>query len=129
MTPMDALSNSSAVRNPDVVLVDSSPRPTPRPARVAFSDVLAAGANSVAQGAQLAVSAIPGSAVTAAAVRGGGSGSPMTVGTPAGLTAEGPGGSSSSLGALSGVGSSGSGGGISIGGVSVGGTGTSSTDP
>jgi hypothetical protein len=127
MDPM----NAAPVRNPDTVLVDSAPRPTPRPARVAFSDVLAAGANGIAQGAQLAVSAIPGSAVTAAAVRG--SGTSPTVATPGGsLTAEGPGtGSPSSLGALGGISpTTGTGGGISIGGVNVGGTSASSSgDP
>lgn len=124
MDPM----NPAAVRSPDTVLVDSAPRPTPRPARVAFSDVLAAGANGLAQGAQLAVSAIPGSAVTAAAVRG--SGSSPTVSTPGSLTAEGPGtGSPSSLGALGGVSPTTGTGGISIGGVNVGGTSASSSDP
>ncbi|HEY1694019.1 MAG TPA: hypothetical protein VGG39_17750 [Polyangiaceae bacterium] len=84
----------------DVVLVESTQRPTPRPARVAFGDVLAAGASGIAQGAQLAVSALPGSAVTAAAVRGGGSTSSASIlalsPTSGTTTAEGPGGAGGS---------------------------------
>ncbi|HEY6462536.1 MAG TPA: hypothetical protein VIY73_20345, partial [Polyangiaceae bacterium] len=83
----------------DVVLVESTQRPTPRPARVAFGDVLAAGASGIAQGAQLAVSALPGSAVTAAAVRGGGTSSSILALSPnTGTTSpEGPGGGGSPL--------------------------------
>ncbi len=120
---------------PDVVLVESSQRPTPRPARVAFGDVLAAGASGLAQGAQLAVTSLPGSAVTAAAVRGGGntsSPSILTGGSAGGsttLTPEGPGASSSALAPL-GLGGSpaGTSGGISVGGISLGGV-AGSGDP
>jgi hypothetical protein len=125
---MDPMNPAATVRTPDVVLVESAQRQTPRPARVAFGDVLAAGASGLAQGAQLAVSALPGSAMTAAAVRGG-SASPMTaMSASVSLTPEGPGVSSGSLGAL-GSGTGTTGGGISIGGVNLGGTGTSTTDP
>jgi hypothetical protein len=66
------------VSRADVVLVESAPRPTPRPPRVSFREVLAAGANTLVQGAEIALSKLPGSPVTAAAVRGGGSTTPMT---------------------------------------------------
>ncbi len=56
---------------PDIVLVDSAPRPTPTPARVPFSQVLAAGVNGIVQGAEIVASRLPGSPITAAAVRGG----------------------------------------------------------
>jgi hypothetical protein len=55
MDPMDA--TKKTVR-PDIVLAESAPRPTPAPSRVAFADVLAAGAGSLANGAQVALSAI-----------------------------------------------------------------------
>jgi hypothetical protein len=123
---VDALSKPTAVR-PDVVLTESTPRPTPAPARVAFADVLAAGASGLAQGAQTALSAIPGSAVSAAAVRGGGSsGQPMTtmsapVGAPANLSPEGPG--AAPTGALGALGISGTPS-AGVGGVGVGGAGS-----
>ncbi len=124
---MDPISNAPTAARPDVVLTETTPRPTPKPARVAFSDVLAAGASGLAQGAQLAVGALPGSAVSSAAVRSGGSATPAT---PASLTAEGPGvASTGSLGAL-GVGAPvGTGGGINVGGVTIPGTTASAGDP
>jgi hypothetical protein len=84
------------VTRPDVVMIESTPRPTPKPARVAFKEVLAAGATSLVQGAEIALSKLPGSPITAAAVRGSPSPSPMTVtsamGTPpVSAVAEGPG--------------------------------------
>ncbi len=92
---------------PDIVMIESSARPTPTPARVSFSQVLAAGVSGIVQGAELAVSKLPGSAMTAAAVRGG-----MTAmsapgvsigGMPANATAEGPGGiAASAIGTLGG---------------------------
>jgi hypothetical protein len=126
MDPMDA---SRKTVRPDVVLTESSPRPTPAPARVAFADVMAAGANGLANGAQVALSAIPGSAVTAAAVRGGG-GSPMTpMSLPAGggVSPEGPGAGITSSGGLGALGTTGAP--TSLGGVGSTGTGTSSSDP
>jgi hypothetical protein len=129
---MDPMSPVSAPR-PDIVAVESTPRPTARPARVAFGDVLAAGASGFAQGAQLAVSALPGSAVTAAAVRGGGSPSSV-MGAPVGtasVSPEGPGVSGGGVSAL-GLGSATTaGGGLPLGGAGLGGvagTGTGSTD-
>jgi hypothetical protein len=56
--------------HPDVVMIESRPRPTPTPARVSFSQVLAAGVSNIAQGAEVAASKLPGSPITATAVRG-----------------------------------------------------------
>jgi hypothetical protein len=61
------ISNAS---RPDVLTVESTPRPTAAPVRVTFDQVLAAGANGLVQGAELAVSRLPGSPFAAAAVRG-----------------------------------------------------------
>jgi hypothetical protein len=125
MDPM----NPSTVRSPDVVLVESAERPTPKPARVAFRDVLAAGATGIAEGAQLAVSALPGSGVTAVAVRGAGGSGSFVPGSAA--TAEGPGVSAGGLGPVAigaGGGTGVTGTGISIGGVNIGGAGSSSPD-
>ncbi len=90
---MDALIANSA--RPDVIMAETTPRPTPTPARVSFSQVLSAGVNGIVQGAELAASALPGSPLIAAAVRGGAS---VTSGPIADLggfavntTAEGPG--------------------------------------
>jgi hypothetical protein len=55
---------------PDVVTVPTEPRPTPSKPR--FSEVLAAGATSVVQGAEAAMTALPGLPLMALAVRGGG---------------------------------------------------------
>ena len=56
---------------PDVVMVESTNRPTPIPSRVSFSQVLAEGMSNIVQGAELAASKLPGSPITATAVRGG----------------------------------------------------------
>ena len=42
-------SRIATVSRPDVVLVESAPRPTPRPPRMSFREVLAAGANTRGQ--------------------------------------------------------------------------------
>jgi hypothetical protein len=91
---MDSRINN--VTRPDVVMIESTPRPTPRPARVAFREVLAAGAASLVHGAEIALSKLPGSPITAAAVRGNPSPGPTTftsaMGTaPVSAAAEGPG--------------------------------------
>jgi hypothetical protein len=105
----------------DTVIVQSAPRPTPTPARVSFKQVMAAGASGLARGAELAMRVLPGSPMTAAAVRGGGAQNTTAggVGANGGLgvgantrVAEGPGG-------VGGV----TVGGVGAGGVSVGGTG------
>src|SRR5580692_8795742 len=54
---------------PDVVTVPSEPRPTPSATK--FSDVLATGATSVVQGAEAAMTVLPGVPLMALAVRGG----------------------------------------------------------
>jgi hypothetical protein len=81
---------------PDVVLIPSAPRPTPTPTRVSFSQVLAAGVSSIVQGAELATSKLPGSPITAAAVRGGMQTMSVPIasvgGMPVNASAEGPGG-------------------------------------
>jgi hypothetical protein len=104
----------------DTVIVQSAPRPTPTPSRVSFKQVMAAGASGLARGAELAMHALPGSPMTAAAVRGGGGGATNTTG---GLgvgvntrVAEGPGGVGVGGVSVGGVG----GGGVAVG---VGGTG------
>jgi len=66
---MDSLISSAS--RPDIVLVESTARPTPTPARVSFGQVLAAGAGGLVQGAELAANRLPGASVAAAAVRGG----------------------------------------------------------
>ncbi len=115
------------VSRPDVVMVESAPRPTPTPDRISFSQVLAAGASGLVQGAQLVASTLPGSAVTAAAIRGGATPS-SSLGVAGGLaantTAEGPSGTGTS-----GIGGVAGGLGITVGanGITVGGG--SSTDP
>jgi hypothetical protein len=62
---------------PDVVTVPSEARPTPT--RTKFSDVLASGAATIVQGAESAMSVLPGAPLMALAVRGGAS-SPPTMG-------------------------------------------------
>jgi hypothetical protein len=127
MDPM----NPIRMPRPDVVTVESTPRPTARPARVAFGDVLAAGASGLAQGAQLAVSALPGSAVTAAAVRGGGTSAPMSVMSApvssSSLAPEGPGAAGGAVSALGGASVVPSAGGVSVGGMTLGGTSSTGT--
>jgi hypothetical protein len=66
---MDSRITSAA--RPDIVLVESSVRPTPTPTRVSFGQVLAAGAGGLVQGAELAATHLPGAPLAAAAVRGG----------------------------------------------------------
>lgn len=66
-------SRISSASRPDVVLIESTMRPTPTPARISFGQVLAAGAGGLVQGAELAASHLPGAPVAAAAVRGGSS--------------------------------------------------------
>src|SRR5580693_8578714 len=87
-------SRISSASRPDIVLVESSVRPTPTPARVSFGQVLASGAGGLVQGAELAASHLPGAPVAAAAVRGGSSlmslSLPSVGNTPVTAVAEGP---------------------------------------
>jgi hypothetical protein len=66
---------------PDVVTVSSEPRPTP--SKTKFSEVLATGATSVVEGAEAAMTVLPGSPMTALAVRGPVPGPPFGPGLPA----------------------------------------------
>jgi hypothetical protein len=116
-------SRISSASRPDIVMVESMPRPTPSPDRVTFSQVLAAGASGLVSGAELVANALPGSPVTAAAVRGGSAAANAGLSVlSANTSAEGPSASASGItlaGAASGLS-------VGTGGVSVGG---SSTDP
>ena len=100
---------------PDAVAVESAPRPTPTPVRIPFGQVLARGAGALVQGAQSAMSAIPGAPVMALSIRG-----PSGPLGGVNVTPEGPGGAGSgvSLGGLTGV---------ALGGVNVTGIGTGGT--
>jgi hypothetical protein len=106
---------------PDVVSVTSEPRPTPKPPNAGFNEVLARSAGSVVQGAEQAMTSLPGTPLMAVALRGG---VPLTqtlsaavpFGSPGTTTvAEGPGAAASVLagaagGAVSPTGTAGDGG-------------------
>src|SRR5262252_3128923 len=104
-TKMDT--NAISTR-PGVSTVTTAPRPTPKPVRVHFSEVLA---KSVVSGAESVVRALPGGPTMAIALRGGSASVPMspmslTRPTSAGaapLTPEGPGGAAPGAGATPGV--------------------------
>jgi hypothetical protein len=64
---------------PDVVSVTSEPRPTPRPLNAKFNEVLARSAGTVVQGAEMAMSSLPGTPLMAVALRGGASSPPQTL--------------------------------------------------
>jgi hypothetical protein len=59
---------------PDVVAATSQARPTDKPVRTSFSEVMARGAGSVVGGAESAMTSLPGTSVMAVAVRGGAAG-------------------------------------------------------
>ena len=63
------MDNSIGPTLPDVVTVPSQPRPTPNGTK--FSEVLVTGATSFVQGAEAAMTALPGLPLVALAVRGG----------------------------------------------------------
>lgn len=117
-----------AASRPDIMVATTTPRPTPKPVRATFGEVLAAGANVAISGAQTALSSLPGSPVSAPGIRqgGGAAASPLVAEGPGGLTSSTPIG----IGGL-GLSSSGVGTGVGGTGLSVGTTGTSgsSTDP
>jgi hypothetical protein len=79
---------------PDVVALQTTPRPTAPPVRVSFSEVLAGGAGALVAGAQAAMRTLPGAPLVAAAVRAVGAGAGTA---PAGTLA--PGGPSAAPGA------------------------------
>ncbi len=115
-------SRISAAARPDIVMIESTPRPTPTPDRVSFSQVLSAGANGIVQGAELVANALPGSPVTAAAVRGGGSVGASSAASALTLSPEGPGSIASGTATLTG--------GLATGGTSAAGaTATGPADP
>lgn len=72
---MDPIVTSSAAvppaAAPDVVGVETTPRPTPRPVGAPFSEVLAGSARALVRGATAAVHALPGAPLMAVALRGG----------------------------------------------------------
>jgi len=115
-------SRISAAARPDIVMIESTPRPTPTPDRVSFSQVLSAGASGVVQGAELVANTLPGSPVTAAAVRGGGSVTAPNAASALTLSAEGP----ASIASASSASISG---GLATGGAMVGGTAGGPADP
>jgi hypothetical protein len=81
--------------HPDIVMIESVNRPTPTPSRVTFGQVLAEGMSNIVHGAEVAASKLPGSPITAAAVRGGMttmSASMPATGAFVNATPEGPGG-------------------------------------
>lgn len=117
-------SRIAAAARPDIVMIESTPRPTPTPDRVSFSQVLSAGASGIVQGAELVASSLPGSPVTAAAVRGGGSTSAASATTALNLSAEGPSSIASGTTTLSSLS-----GGLATGGTSAGGTAVGPADP
>jgi hypothetical protein len=70
------MDSSIAAIRPDVVSVQTTPRPTATPIRVQFSEVLAGGARALVRSAQTVLRALPGSPLMAVAMRGGASGVP-----------------------------------------------------
>ena len=66
---MDSTIPSTPAIRPDVVSVETTPRPTAPTPRVAFSEVLAGGARALARGAQATVQSLPVSPLMAVAVR------------------------------------------------------------
>jgi hypothetical protein len=83
------MENTISTARPDVVAVETTARPTAPPVRIPFSEVLSSGALALVQGAQAAVTALPGAPVVAAAVRGGGLAASTT--QVGGTAPEGPG--------------------------------------
>src|SRR5579875_1737633 len=94
-----AMENRIPPVRPDVVAVETTPRPTATPPRVPFAEVLAGGARSLVRGAQAALRTLPGTPLMAVAVRGGAAGLPMgplsTDAAVGSLGPEGPGGRAS----------------------------------
>ena len=56
---------------PDLVATTTTARPTPRPVRVRFAEVLAGGARGIVRGAEAAMTALPGAPLVSTAIRGG----------------------------------------------------------
>jgi hypothetical protein len=93
---------------PDVVQVETAPRPTATPLRLHFSEILAGGARALVRSAQAAVRTLPGAPLMAAALRGGGGNplgsatglpsTPLGVSVGASRLPEGPGGAGPGIG-------------------------------
>ena len=116
MDSIGAGTAAASVGRPDIMIATTAARPTPKPPRMSFGEVLAAGAGVAVQGAQSVMGSLPGSSVAAAGVRQGGGASPMVMQAQA----EGPGvgGGANPASGLSLGGGAGTGG-LSLGGVSV----------
>jgi hypothetical protein len=71
----------------DVVSTESAPRVTP-PGGVPFKDMVSRGASALLQGAQAAITSLPGAPIVAAAIRPGGGTSSAPIGSlaPSGIT-------------------------------------------
>jgi len=104
---------------PDLVATTTTPRPTPRPARVRFAEVLAGGARGLVRGAEAAMRALPGMPVVSTAVRGAAP-SPSMAGSLAESAGAGVAGGALSL-ASAPAGSLGGAGGVGAAGVGAGG--------
>jgi hypothetical protein len=83
-SPMDS---KIATMKPDVVTVTSEDRPTPKPVRTSFSEVMARGSGAIVGGAESAMTALPGTSMMALAVRGGAGGAAGAVAQPTALGA------------------------------------------
>ena len=98
------MDTSTITPRADVATVTSAPRPTPKPARVQFAEVMA---KTMVSGAEGVVRALPGGPMMAVALRGGSASMPMSTmsATHATVAPEGPGGTpaGSSIPGLPGV--------------------------
>jgi hypothetical protein len=85
------MDNNISTARPDVVALETAPRPTAPPVRVPFSEILSSSALALVEGAQAAARTLPGAPVVAAAVRGGGLGASTQHASAGGTAApEGP---------------------------------------
>lgn len=72
MDPINPSPSSAAPVRPDVVGIETTPRPTARTVGAPFSEVLAGGARALVRTAGAAMGSLPGSPIMAMAIRGGG---------------------------------------------------------
>ncbi len=79
-----ALTTPAAPVTPDVVGIQTAPRPTARTVGAPFSEVLAGGARAFVRTAGAAVRSLPGSPLMAVAIRGGNLTTPLGATNPAG---------------------------------------------
>jgi hypothetical protein len=107
--PEKAMDNRIPPLRPDVVTVETVPRPTASPPRVPFAQVLGGSARALVSGAQAAIGALPGSPLIALALRNGNGGVPTSTaldvpvgqlgaGGAAATSPEGPGGAVTGMG-------------------------------